>query len=133
MHFKEPKEKFDEFRNDYFGAENPAGVRQLEQLADEYNVKLIAPYLDRRVRDYMMQHDWYYFNKPVQKAPIREAFPEIQKIKKRNHENLQLVAGIPEYFEKLLDNKDLNCYSRERVIDLVRDWQDVRSTLEEFF
>lgn len=129
IHFKHTKELFDQFRNDYFGSPNPAGVRQQEQLADENNIKLIAPYLDNRVRDYMMQHDWDYFNKPYQKAPIRESFPEFKEIKRRKHENLQLIAGIPDYFEKLLDNPNLNMYNRKRVMDLVRDWQNIGPTL----
>jgi hypothetical protein len=73
----------------------------------------------------MMQHDWDFFNKPYQKSCIHDAFPEIRALKRRNHENLQLIAGIPDYFEKLLDNREINPYNRERVMDLVRDWQNV--------
>lgn len=129
IHFKHTKELFDTFRKDYFSAPNPAGVLQQIQLAEEHNTKLIAPYLDDEVGEWMMQHDWDFFNKPYQKAPIHEAFNEIQNIKKRKHENLQLVAGIPDYFEKLLDNRDINLYNRQRVMDLVRDWQDIGPTL----
>lgn len=132
MHFKEPKELFDTFRREYFGAENPAGVLQHRQLANEIGATLIAPYLEPEVEEWMMQYDWYFFNKPKQKAPIRSAFPEFDRIKLRNHENLQLVAKIPDYFESLLDNKDLNIYNRERVMDLVRDWRNVGATLESF-
>lgn len=129
IHFKEPKELFDTFRQDYFRAENPAGVLQQRQLAEEIGAKLVAPYLEPEVEEWMMQHDWYFFNKPSQKGPIRDAFPEFKDIKKRKHENLQLVAKIPDYFEKLLDNPDLNMYNRKRVMDMVRDWQDVGPTL----
>ena len=129
IHFKHTKELFDTFRNDYFGAPNPAGVLQQRQLAEEHGMKLIAPYVDDDVANWMMQHDWDFFNKPYQKAPIHEAFYEIKDIKRRKHENLQLIAGIPDYFEKLLDNKEINLYNRQRVMDLVRDWQDVGATL----
>jgi asparagine synthetase B (glutamine-hydrolysing) len=129
IHFKHTKELFDKFRMDYFGAENPAGVRQQEQLAKEYDIKFLAPYLNCNVASWMMEHDWDFFNKPTQKGPIRDAFYEIKEIKKRPHENLQLVAGIPDYFEKLLDNHTINVYHRDRVMDLVRDWQDVGPTL----
>ena len=132
IHFKHTKELFDQFRNDYFGAPNPAGVLQQRQLAEENGMTLVAPYLEPEVADWMMQHDWDFFNKPYQKAPIREAFPEFQELKRRNHENLQLIAGIPDYFEKLLDNPKINLYNRQRVMDLVRDWQDVGPTLEVF-
>jgi hypothetical protein len=39
------------------------------------------------------------------------------------------VAGIPEHFEKLLDNREINVYNRDRIMDLVRDWHDVGPTL----
>ena len=129
IHFKHTKELFDTFRNDYFGAPNPAGVRQQEQLAQENGMKLIAPYLADDVASWMMQHDWDFFNKPYQKAFMHDVFHEIKALKRRNHENLQLIAGIPDYFEKLLDNKEINLYNRQRVMDLVRDWQDVGATL----
>lgn len=125
IHFKHTKELFDQFRNDYFGAPNPAGVRQQEQLAKENGMRLVAPYLEKSVAEWMMQHDWDFFNKPYQKSCIHDAFPEIRALKRRNHENLQLIAGIPDYFEKLLDNRKINPYNRERVMDLVRDWQNV--------
>jgi len=125
IHFKHTKELFDQFRNDYFGAENPAGIRQQEYLAQAYRMKILAPYLNSDVAAWMMLHDHDFFNKPYQKAPIHEAFHEIKGIKRRKHENLQLIAGIPEYFEKLLDNPDINLYNRQRTMDLVRDWQDV--------
>ena len=60
-------------------------------------------------------------NQPEQKTVVRTAFPEFQQIPKRKHENLQLVAGVPKYFEKLLDDPELNEYNRKRVMDLVRD------------
>lgn len=129
MHYKEPKEKFDEFRINYFAASNPVGVRQQEQLCREHNIKFIAPYFDDRVRDYMMKYDWYEMNKPIQKVKVVNAFPEFQRTKVRRHENLQLAAGVPDYFEKLLDNREINFYNRSRIIDVVRDWQDRGETL----
>lgn len=129
MHYKEPKEKFDQFRREYFGAPNPVGIRQQEQLAREHGLNYIVPYLDKRVEDYMMQFDWYEMNKPFQKVKVVEAFPEFEKTKVRRHENLQLAANIPSYFEKLLDNPKINIYNRKRVMDLVRDWSDMGDSL----
>ena len=129
MHYKEPKEKFDEFRRAYFDAPNPVGVRQQEQLCREHNIKFIAPYFEPRVEQYMMQYDWYEMNKPIQKVKVVEAFPEFKRTKVRRHENLQLAAGVPDHFEKLLDNPEINLYNRNRVIDLVRDWQNMGDAL----
>lgn len=130
IHYKHTKELFDKFRNDYFSAPNPAGVLQQRQLAEENDIKLITPYLDNRVADWMMVHDWEFFNKPYQKACIHDAFPEIKMLKRRNHENLQLIAGIPDYFEKLLDNKEINFYNRKRIMDVIRDWNNKGQSLD---
>lgn len=129
LHFKEPKERFDEFRDEYFGAENVVGINQQYMLAREYNKNFIAPYMNERVKKYMYQYDWFEMNKPYQKHIVVEAFPEFKEMNVRKHESLQLASGIPDHFEKLLDNRDINLYNRQRVMDLVRDWQDIGPTL----
>lgn len=127
---RKSKAIFDRFRNDYFSQPNPGGLLQQYQLAEENGIKFIAPYFNQdRVGKWMMQYDWHFFNKPYEKAPIHDAFHEIKQIKRRKHENLQLVAGIPDHFEKLLDNREINVYNRDRIMDLVRDWHDVGPTL----
>ena len=129
IHFKHTKELFDKFRNDYFGAENPAGILQQEQLCEEIEANLVAPYVRESVKEWMMQYDHNFFNKPYQKAPIIEAYEEFEKLpKKRKHANLQLVAGIPEYFEQLLEDKELNYRNRGRTMDLVRDYVNYSAT-----
>ena len=129
LHFKEPKEKFDEFRDGYFGGENVVGINQQYMLSEEYGKRFVAPYMDQRVKDYMYQFDWFEMNNPYQKHVVVEAFPEFKEIKVRKHESLQLAAGVPEIFESLLDNPDINLYNRQRTMDLIRDWQDVGPTL----
>ena len=129
LHYKEPKEKFDEFRDEYFGAENVVGINQQYLLSKEYDKQFIVPYMYQRVKDHMYTFDWYQMNKPYQKHVVVEAFPEFKEIKVRKHESLQLAAGVPEIFETLLDNRDINLYNRTRIMDLVRDWQDVGATL----
>jgi len=122
INFRYPKESFDKYRIDYFKAENPAGILQQEQLARETESYLVAPYFNFSIYNWMLERDWDFFNKPFQKAGIIEAYPEFNKLpKKRKHANLQLVAGIPKYFESLLEDRDLNFKNRERVMDLVRD------------
>ena len=126
MHYKHTKELFDKFRTEYFGAENPAGILQQEQLAEEIEANLVAPYVRESVKEWMMQHDWDFFNKPFQKAPIVKAYPEFEEMpKRRRHANLQLVAGIPEHFETLLKDRELNYKNRQRTMDLVRDYVGV--------
>ena len=144
IHFKHTKELMDKFRQGYFGKldettqkfipGNPVGIKQQMLLAKSVDSILVAPYVDKKVWDWMIQYDWDFFNKPYQKAPLFDAFPELLEIKRRNHLNLQLAAGIPNYFEKLLDNKKINVYNRSRIMDLVRDWKATTTTsIEEFF
>ena len=45
LHFKEPKEKFDQFRRNYFRPFNVTGFRQIEQLSNERDIKLVHPYI----------------------------------------------------------------------------------------
>ena len=144
IHFKHTKELMNKFRQGYFGKldettqkfipGNPVGIKQQMLLAKSVDSILVAPYVDKKVWDWMIQYDWDFFNKPYQKAPLFDAFPELLEIKRRNHLNLQLAAGIPNYFEKLLDNKKINVYNRSRIMDLVRDWKATTTTsIEEFF
>lgn len=124
LHFKEPKEKFDDFRTNYFSAENVTGFRQLEQLANQFDRVLVHPYIYHpEVSDYFMQFDWFELNKPKQKQHVRDAFKEefgrLNKVK--DHINLQLGSNIDHLFEKLLLDPRLNKKGRKRVMDLVRD------------
>lgn len=124
IHFRTPKSAFDGFRTDYFSSPNPAGVRQQEQLAGEYGKTFLAPYLERAVFDYFSRMSWSAINRPFQKYAVVREYPEKfgrgGGIERRKHANLQLVAGIPDVFERLLET-DLNAKSRTRVLDLCRD------------
>lgn len=125
LHYKEPKEKFDQFRRNYFMPYNVTGFRQIEQLCNERNIKLVHPYIyHEEVSEYFFEFDWYQLNKPKQKQVVREAFKEefsrITNVKE--HINLQLGSNIDHLFEKLLDDKMLNNRGRKRVMDLASDY-----------
>lgn len=125
LHFKEPKEVFDSFRNKYFSPYNVTGFRQIEQLANEYKKKLIHPYIYHpEVKDLFFQYDWYELNEPKQKNIVRVAFQEefdrIGKVKE--HINLQLGSNIDHLFETLLDDRMLNNRGRTRIMDLAKDY-----------
>lgn len=127
LHFKEPKEKFDEFRTNYFAATNVTGFRQIEQLAKEFNMNLIHPYIYHpEVLEFFMQFDWNQLNKPKQKQIVRDAFKEefdrVTKVKE--HINLQLGSNIDQLFEKLLLDPVLNRNRRTRIMDLVSDYSN---------
>jgi len=125
LHFKEPKELFDQFRTKYFSPHNVTGFRQIEMLCDERDIKLVHPYIyHSEVSDYFFQYDWNYLNTPRQKQPVRDAFSEefsrVGKVK--DHINLQLGSNIDHLFETLLDDKMLNNRGRKRVMDLASDY-----------
>lgn len=123
MHYRTPKSKFDTFRKDYFSGKNPAGQIQQKQLIEEYKKIQVAPYLDQRIYDFFIQYDWETINKPYQKMFTLKAYPEyFKQVGRRPHGNLQLVARIPHYFERLLDSS-LNINNRTRVMDLCHDYR----------
>lgn len=101
------------------------GFRQIEQLANERDIKLVHPYIyHNEVREYFFQYDWFQLNQPKQKQVVRDAFKEefdrVTNVK--DHINLQLGSNIDHLFETLLDNKMLNNRGRKRVMDLASDY-----------
>lgn len=118
MHFKN---KLQSFRAKYYSQNSPAGVEQLRQLCQESYKKLIAPYLDFKVKQFFSKFTWNEMNKPMHKKHVIEDFEQFQKIRARVPSNLQLNAGIPEHFEKLLNDKELNYLNRKRILDMCRD------------
>jgi len=116
---------FDQFRTEYFGQVNPVAIQQQRMLAEHYNKKFVAPYVDSTVLNFFRQYDWYEVNKPYQKHHVVEAFPEFQTIgKPKPHINLQLGAGVDKVFEVLLQSDTVNYKKRKRMLDVYRDWKN---------
>ena len=133
------KEKFDEFRDNYFDINNQAGYLWHELIARNNKKQLITPYLSLPVKDFFYGKTWEEVNKPFQKHHVRNAFDEFKKIGKiKNHLNLQIDSGIVNLFESLLPNKEINFKNRSRIMDVCRDWHVLNTikansnTLEEF-
>lgn len=87
--------------------QNPdyAQFRSWEEALTLFNMSQINPYRDERMADALKGYGYNSCNKPIQKAPLRDAFPEMNKLKIKKHTNLQLGdSGIAELFEKLLDH-----------------------------
>lgn len=123
IHFKQPKDKFDSFRKDYFiNNPNPAGQIQQFDLLSHYEKIQVAPYLDMRIFDFFQKFDWFQINRPKEKQMIIDSYPKLfAKTAIRRHTNLQIVSGVREVFETLL-NTELNFNNRSRVMDLCRDY-----------
>ena len=125
QHWRYPKEKFDQFRDDYFLPEKTAGLKWHLTIADKYDKVMVNPYLDERVKDYFYQFTWNELNKPKQKQHIRDAFPELNRFGSiKSHLNLQLASGVDKVFETLLNNPEINFKKRKRMMDVCRDWSN---------
>lgn len=127
IHYREPKELFDKFRNDYFSISNPAGVVQQQMLSQKYNKVLIHPYLwVNEIKNFFMSYSHKELHNGVQKSHIRSAYKDyFNKIGKvKGHLNLQLVSDIDKLFETLMDIKEINFNNRKRVMDICRDWSN---------
>ena len=74
MHYKEPKEKFDEFRDDYFKEEHTAGLIWHNRLAKSWGKIHHTPYMDEKVKNFFYEKDWYELNKPKQKHHVRTGY-----------------------------------------------------------
>ena len=136
MHYKHPKEKFDEFRDEYFLPEKTAGLNWHLTLSQRYDTIMVNPFLDEKVKKYFYEFTWDELNKPKQKQHIRDDFPELNSFGNiKPHLNLQLASGVDDVFLTLLDNKKINFKKRERIMDICRDW-NIRNnivSLEEFY
>ena len=105
------KEKFDEFRDNYFDINNKK--------------QLLTPYLSMTIKDFFYNKTWEELNKPFQKHHVVNAFEEFKKFKFKKHINLQLGAGVDKLFETLIDDKFINFKFRKRVMDICRDWSNM--------
>ena len=127
MHYGpgKPKEKFDEFRDNYYDINNQAGYLWHELIARNNKKQLITPYLSMTVKDFFYNMTWEEVNKPFQKHHVVTAFEEFKKFKFKKHINLQLGAGVDKLFETLIDDKFINFKFRKRVMDICRDWANM--------
>ena len=115
------KENFDKYRYDYFSQENPGGYLQQLTLAKEYNKKFVVPFIEKSVFNHFIQFDWHQINKPYEKHMIISQYSyQFSLMNVRKHANLQLISGVSNHFEKILESS-LNQRRRIRVMDILRD------------
>jgi asparagine synthetase B (glutamine-hydrolysing) len=106
MHYKD---KVDDYRTVVFKKRNTGQKLLLRAEAARLGITYMTPYDTTRMCSELHGHTWDELNKPKQKQPIRDSFPEyFERIKVTNHTNLQLGdSKIAEHFEILLGT-DLN-------------------------
>ena len=97
IHFREPQEKFDAFRCDYFSNPDAAGRKGITEVCKDANVQIVNPYYDAKVFRLFIGRSWDELNKPRQKEAIRREYPELDRFNIPRHSNLQLGdSGIAE-------------------------------------
>lgn len=98
------RDRIDEFRLGLYRSHSYAQKPIHDRLAALYGKKVLTPYLTEEMRAEFLGTTWASVNKPRQKQPILDAFPEhFRRMKILPHVNLQLGdSGIAEHFEQLL-------------------------------
>ena len=88
-------------------------------LSRVYKKCWVAPYMTQEMIDELKGTTWDEVNRPHQKQPILDAFPEqFKRIKIFKHTNFQKGdSGISEHFEKLL-HTDLNVGKHKSVVGI---------------
>ena len=138
---KKSSTRFDLFRSDHFNSESIAGHIQMRELAEYFNKELVTPYIEHQeIEGFFMSKDWDELNRgetiagSQQKQPVRKAFrPELEKIGKVDpHRGLQKVSKISELFDSILENTDVNYLGRQRLMDVCRDWKELREVYQVF-
>ena len=90
IHYKEPKEVFQEYKKDYFNDPSSAGIESLINIAESFNINVFNPYFHKDFMSAFNHLSWSELNKPRQKEAIRKHFSELDKFKVKPHINLQL-------------------------------------------
>lgn len=107
MHYKD---KVDQYRTIVFSKRNTGQKLILRRVATELGITYMTPYDTTRMCSELHGYTWDELNKPKQKQPIRDSFPELfERISVTNHTNLQLGdSGIAEHFKLLLNDPEWN-------------------------
>jgi len=114
------KDGFDRSRKKKFSG-NCEWVFSFRRLAERFGKDFFAPYHRENMLEFALK-----FHLPLTrgKTIVTGAFlEEFSRVKKRPNRNLQLVSGISDLFQGLLDTP-LNFRGRKRVSDLCRDHAD---------
>lgn len=119
MHYKD---KVDYYRTVVFKKPNTGQRILLKSEAAKMDKVYFTPYDTTRMCSELYGYSWEELNKPKQKQPVREAFPEyFSKIKTTTHTNLQLGdSGIADHFKILLDS-DWNTRGLKSVKGIYND------------
>lgn len=112
--FRDDFEGFKEYKKKIFSNIYTDGYYTINELAKKHDLKLIVPFRDPKVIDYLMNYSWRSLNFPRQKWFIVKGWQEhFNNLKVyRKNDNLQVGSKIRERMDKLLDTKLNDNYNR---------------------
>lgn len=110
----------DEFRDEYWSKPNPNQREQHRRLAKKYGKRIVFPYMERETAELFRGVPWEAVNKPHQKQPILDAFPEKYAARKVYPQNLQIGSGASAHFAKLLETP-MNRRGYKSVVGIFND------------
>ena len=90
IHFKEPLQKFNQFRQEYFSNKDSAQVKTLKTYCSKNGINLCTPYFEPKIFSLFIGRSWDELNKPRQKEAIRAEFPDLDDLAIKPHSNLQM-------------------------------------------
>lgn len=93
----------------------------LTKYAQSLGMKYVIPYLTDDIMVQFRNHIYTYkeLNKPKQKNPIREQYPELSNCKVYNHTNYQLGdSGISKLFSNLVNDLEWNTKNYKSVVGI---------------
>lgn len=115
------KDRIDEFRSGLFSNPNYAQRPILEKAAEAVGKTIIVPFLNRPMIDAFIGTTWDEINRPKQKQPILDSYPQFKTIRNLPHTNLQLGdSGIANHFFSLLET-DWNTRSSKSPVAIYND------------
>lgn len=105
IHYRHSVELMNQFRQQLFSNPNYAQLQTLKCICDNYDKKIISPFINTDVINLFKDTSWDEINRPKQKQIIIDMYPsEFAKNKFFEHTNFQKGdSGISKHFEKLLD------------------------------
>lgn len=113
------RDDIDAFRKGLYDSPTYTQVKLHQTLASQHNKTTYIPYLVDAMKQEFLGTTWNEVNRPRQKQPILNAFPDqFRLIKVRPHTNLHLGdSGISNHF-KLLLNSNWNTSNHKSVVGI---------------
>lgn len=117
LHFKDD---LDAYRLECFNSPNGGQILQHTQLANENGIELFVPYRSDDMINYFMGKTYDECNKPHQKQPILNSFPEyFSRYAIYPHTNFQLGdSGISDLFNALVSS-DWNMRNHKSIVGIL--------------